>query len=189
MINARQGPEALDLNRLVLAVAEDRDREAFKQLFEHFAPRLKSFLLRNGGAALTAEEIVQETMVKVWRKAGQFDPAKASAATWIFTIARNQRIDMIRKTQRPEPDADDPAYAPDPAPQAFDDVARRQQAERLRDVLENLPKDQHEVLHLAFFEEKTHVEIAAQLDLPLGTVKSRIRLAMNRMRAELGDEP
>jgi RNA polymerase sigma-70 factor (ECF subfamily) len=180
--------EPLDLNGLIVSVAEHQDRQAFGLLFEHFAPRLKAFLLGQGGAPQMAEEIVQETMVKVWRKADQFDPAKASAATWIYTIARNQRIDMIRKAQRPEPDAEDPAFAPDPVPQAFDDVSRRQEAERLHEAVTNLPADQYEVLRLAFFEEKSHAEVAEQLGIPLGTVKSRIRLAMNRMRGELGDK-
>ena len=134
-----------------------------------------------------AEEIVQETMVKIWRKASQFDPAKASATTWIYTIGRNLRIDMLRKTFRPEPDYLDPIFTPDPEPQGFDNVSRDQETKRIAAAVANLPGEQREVLKLAFFEDKAHGQIAVELCIPLGTVKSRIRLAFKRMRAELGE--
>lgn len=178
----------LYLNSLMLAVAAHQDKDAFQDLFLHFAPRVKAFTLRQGADAQMAEEIVQETMVKVWRKAGQFDPAKASASTWIFTIARNLRIDMLRRAARPEPDADDPFFVPDPAPPAHETMSRDQEATRLHDALSGLPPEQQEVLRLAFFEDKPHTQVAEELGIPLGTVKSRIRLAFRRMRAELGDE-
>lgn len=178
----------LHLNSLMLAVAAHQDKDAFQDLFLHFAPRVKAFTLRQGADAQMAEEIVQETMVKVWRKAGQFDPAKASASTWIFTIARNLRIDMLRRAARPEPDADDPFFVPDPAPPAHETLSRDQEAARLHDALSGLPPEQQEVLRLAFFEDKPHTQVAEELGIPLGTVKSRIRLAFRRMRAELGDE-
>lgn len=175
------------MEALLLSIAASHDRVAFAAVFEHFAPRLKSFAMRQGSDPQLAEEVAQETLVNVWRKAGHFDPAKASASTWVFTIARNKRIDLLRRTNRPEPDMDDPALVPDPEPEAFDVVAREQQSAQLHDAMATLPEEQKTVLRLAFFEDLAHPEIAEKLDLPLGTVKSRIRLAMKRVRAELGD--
>jgi len=173
---------------LIAAVAEEQDRTAFRALFEHFAPRIKAFMHRQGTATDMVEEIVQETMVNVWRKARQFDSAKASAATWIFTIARNQRIDHLRKANRPAPDMNDPALVPDLEERPHDIISREQEADRLRAAMENLPPEQRQVLHLAFFEEKAHPEVADELGIPLGTVKSRIRLAFQRIRAEIGED-
>jgi len=188
-MNAAQTPNgtADRMNDAILAVARVEDRTAFQQVFEFFAPRIKAFVMRQGTDPQMAEEVVQETMVNVWRKAKQFDPAKASASTWVFTIARNLRIDHLRKATRPEPDMNDPALVPDPEQQAPDRIQRRQETDRLKTALSALPDEQRQVLHLAFFEDKPHAEVAAELNLPLGTVKSRIRLAMKRMRAELGD--
>ena len=176
-----------DMNGLLAAVAENRDRAAFQALFEFFAPRIKAFMYRQGTSPDMAEEVLQEAMVNVWRKAGQFDPAKASASTWIFTIARNARIDLLRKENRPSPDLNDPALVPDPEPHAQDRISQKQEAGRLKAAVAGLPKEQQEVLHLAFFEEKAHPQVAEELGIPLGTVKSRIRLACKRIRAELGD--
>lgn len=176
------------IDRLLGAVAYNQDRNAFKEVFEHFAPRLKAFMLRQGSNPQLAEEVVQETMVNVWRKAGQFDSAKASASTWIFTIARNLRIDHLRKANRPEPDMNDPALAPDPEPHALDVISRRQTESRMRQALAILPPEQQEVLRAVFFEDKPHAQAAAELGIPLGTVKSRIRLALKRIRLELGDD-
>jgi RNA polymerase sigma-70 factor (ECF subfamily) len=168
------------------AVAEHRDAEAFRALFDHFAPRLNGFLLKQGTAPAQVEDIVQETLVNVWRKARLFDPAKASASTWVFTIARNLRIDFLRKANRPMPDLQDPAFVPDPEPDAHDIMSREQDGMRLRDAIDDLPEEQQEVLRLAFLLEKPHAEVAAELNIPLGTVKSRIRLGLNRVRSELG---
>ncbi|MCG8544511.1 MAG: sigma-70 family RNA polymerase sigma factor [Alphaproteobacteria bacterium] len=183
----KQTRTAEPLNEWLAAVAEAHDRAAFQALFEFFAPRLKAFMHRQGTDADMAEEIVQETMVNVWRKAGQFDPAKASVSTWIFTIARNLRIDLLRKENRPMPDMNDPALVPDPEPRAPEVISRRQETSRLKQVVSGLPAEQQDVLRLAFFEEKAHAAVAAELDIPLGTVKSRIRLAFRRIRAELGE--
>lgn len=188
MAGNRTQQTAVDqMARLLSKVAEHQDKAAFQSLFEHFAPRIKAFIQRKGTDPETAEEVVQEAMVNVWRKARQFDPAKASASTWIFTIARNVRIDLLRKAMRPEPDMNDPALVPDPEPLAHDKLAHEQDASRLKRALSGLPSDQQEVLRLAFFEEKAHAEVARELNIPLGTVKSRIRLAFNRVRSELGD--
>lgn len=177
-----------DLSQAVLAVARDHDRQAFRRIYLHFAPRLKTFLMRSGSQADQAEEVIQETMVKVWRRAETFDPGKASVAAWVYTIARNVRIDLIRKVSRPEIDENDPCLVPDSAPPPNEMVEQSLQAERLRQVMTGLPEEQREVLNLAFFEEKSHGEVAEQLGIPLGTVKSRIRLALKRIRSEYGGE-
>jgi RNA polymerase sigma-70 factor (ECF subfamily) len=177
----------VDFSSWIVAIAARGDRAAFGRLFEHFAPRLKSFLMRQGADAASAEDLVQETMLSVWRKAALFDPARATASTWIFTIARNLRIDAIRKTIRPEFDPADPAFVPDSEPAADDVVTAEETATIIRSALAELPDEQAEVVRLSFFEDKAHGEIATQLALPLGTVKSRLRLAMKRIRSFLGD--
>ncbi len=178
-------PEAM--NDLLAAVSERRDREAFQELYRYYAPRLKSFMLGQGTDALLAEEAVQETMVKVWRKAALFDPKKASASTWIYTIGRNVRIDMLRKSFRPEPDYNDPAFTPDPVPLASEKILKDQQGSSLKAAIAELPPEQIEILKLAFFMDKTHSQIVEDLNIPLGTVKSRIRLALKRLRSALGE--
>ncbi|MBL8630770.1 MAG: sigma-70 family RNA polymerase sigma factor, partial [Rhodospirillaceae bacterium] len=127
------------------------------------------------------------TMLSLWRKAGMFDPVKASAGTWIFTIARNLRIDMIRKNRRPEFDAEDPAFVPDPEQAPDDSMQADQMRTQVRNALKDLPEEQACVVRMSFFEDKPHGEIAKELSLPLGTVKSRLRLAMRRIRVALGE--
>lgn len=166
-------------------IARSGDREAFSQLFEHFAPRVKSYLLRLGATAEAAEDLAQETLLTVWRRAGSYDPSKAAPSTWIFTIARNLRIDLARRDSRPPPEPEDADASAAPAP----DVAAGavQDGARVRRALEALPREQADVVRLAFFADKPHSEIAGELDLPLGTVKSRLRLAMVRLRAAFED--
>ena len=131
-----------NMEDLLAAVASTKDRDAFHSLFEYFAPRVKSFLRGKGTTPELAEEAVQEAMLKVWRKADQFDPAKASASTWIFAIARNTRIDLIRKTTRPELDPNDPALVPDAPKPAFETVLAAKEAERIRARVAALPTEQ-----------------------------------------------
>lgn len=168
---------------LIRRVACEADRLAFAELFQHFAPRLKGFLMKGGTREGMAEEVIQETMVTIWRKAGQFDPAKASVGTWIFTIARNKRIDLIRKRVRPEPDYDDPMFQPEAEPDGEDHMATVELEAGMRDLLEQLPAAQTDVIRLTYFQNLTQVEIADRLDIPLGTVKSRLRLALERLRS------
>ena len=179
--------DALDWSAQIVAIAERSDRSAFGRLFTHFAPRLKSYMLRSGAADGDAEEIAQEAMVTVWRKAAQFDARKASASTWIFTIARNLRIDRMRRENRPEIDADDPTLVPEPEPAADHQLAVRQSEGRVRSALLDLPDDQKRVVEMSFFEDLPHAAISETLGIPLGTVKSRLRLAMHRLRDSLGD--
>lgn len=172
--------------RLIVAIAQGRDREAFAQLFQHFAPRLKSWLMRAGANAAAAEDFAQEAMLTVWRKAELYDPARAGASAWIFTIARNLRIDSLRRDARGIPDID-LSEMPDPPARPDDALFAATAAGRIRTALQTLPREQAEVVRLSFFQEKAHAEIAKDLGLPLGTVKSRMRLAMTRLRTLLGD--
>ncbi len=168
-------------DRLIEAVALRRDREAFAALFSHFAPRLKAWLMKSGASAAAAEDFAQDAMLTVWRKADLFDSRKARAATWIFTIARNRRLDMLRRDARPLP-TPELLLTDGEAPRPDDILSASQDAERVRDALSRLKPDQVEVLRLAFFLDSPHSEIARRLDLPLGTVKSRIRNAMSKLR-------
>jgi len=170
--------------RLILAVATHCDRDAYAALFLHFAPRLKAYLARSGSAPETAEELAQETMLTVWHKAPLFDPARAGAATWIFAIARNLRIDLARRSRLPlpEPDPSDEVAASPPADVI---VAGVQRARRLRQALAALPPEQAEVVRLSFFDDRPHADIERALGIPLGTVKSRLRLAIARLRTSM----
>jgi RNA polymerase sigma-70 factor, ECF subfamily len=172
---------------LIHAIARRRDRAAFATLFRTFAPKVKAWMLRGGASAAAAEELAQETMLAVWQKAALFDPARAGASTWIFTIARNQRIDALRRERHPCALLPDPVDDPEAPPQADRLLAMGQQEARIRVALADLPADQAEVIRKAFFEDKVHAEIEKELGIPLGTVKSRLRLAMNRLRMALGD--
>jgi RNA polymerase sigma-70 factor (ECF subfamily) len=178
-------PLAVRMNAHIQAIASTQDRSAFAALFSHYAPRVKAYLIRLGCPDGQAEELAQETMLAVWRKADRFDPAKAAAGTWIFTIARNLRIDQVRRERRPELDPDDPALVPAPAPEADLVLQTKQHHVLVHNALQALPPDQARVIALSFFEDKPHGEIAGELGLPLGTVKSRIRLAFARLRAAL----
>lgn len=172
---------------LIEAIALRRDRDAFAQLFAWFGPRVKAWMLRAGSDPAAAEELAQETMLAVWQKARLFDPSRAAASTWIFTIARNLRIDTLRRERHPSELMPDPSEAPE-LPHLADRVfAVAQQEVRIRSALSLLPPEQAEVIRKAFFEDKVHAEIEKDLGIPLGTVKSRLRLAMVRLRAALGD--
>jgi len=172
-------------DRLLLRVGSDRDRSAFEKLYEHFAPRLKSFLLRIGSDVSSAEEICQESMIMVWRRAETFNPDSAGASTWIFTIARNKRIDKLRKDNRPLPDLNDPSFFQMPVDKSDDILERVEEEQKIKNALKNLPLEQAKLILSAYYEEKSHRKIADETNLPLGTVKSRIRLAINRLRSQL----
>ena len=169
-------------------ISEFEDTVSFSQLFDYFAPRVKAYVMKLGASSSVAEDLTQEVFVNVWRKASQFDSTKANASTWIYTIARNLRIDAFRKEKRPMPDPNDPAMVPDPIKTSEDIVFSNERADIIKSVLDELPDDQRKVIQLSFFEDMTHSEIANRLNLPLGTVKSRIRLAFQRIKNSLGEE-
>jgi RNA polymerase sigma-70 factor, ECF subfamily len=167
----------------LVAVGRRRDREAFAALFRFFAPRLKRYFLRIGCPARQAEDLVQETMLRVWDRADRYDPGRAQASTWIFTVARNLRLDSLRGERRPEPESEALLSAlPDPSDGADLMLESHRREERVRAALAALPEDQLEILQLSFFEDVAHSDIAQRLGLPLGTVKSRIRRALQRLR-------
>jgi len=180
------GMTPAEASRMIAAIASSGDREAFAALFAHYAPRVKGYLLRLGVANAQAEELAQETMLTAWRRAELYDPACGSAASWIFTIARNLRVDAGRR-DRLAPRLELFAEEPAPPPPADGLVEAGQQAERVRDALSRLPAEQAEVIRLSFFDDRPHAEIEHALGIPLGTVKSRLRLAMARLRAMLDD--
>ncbi len=178
-----QGDENRQLIAYMLAIAETRDEAAFAALFSHFAPRVKGFLMKSGAPAAQAEDCVQDVMATVWRKAAMFDPARANVSTWIFTIARNRRIDLLRRDRRPEPE--DLPWGPEPEPDQIDALALQQDSEHLGAALKALPDDQRELIEKAYFGDLSHGEIARVTGLPLGTIKSRIRLAIRKLRQSM----
>lgn len=180
-----ESPE--EMAALIAAIARDADRTAFARLFGYYAPRLKSYLRRMRVDERLAEDLAQEAMLTVWRKAALFDPEKASAGTWIFTIARNRFIDTVRRESRPGLDPMDPMLHPGEARPADDEMAGAQIAVRVRAALTDLPPDQAEVVELSFLDGLPHSAIAERLGIPLGTVKSRLRLAFARLRTALED--
>ncbi|QFU76349.1 sigma-70 family RNA polymerase sigma factor [Halioglobus maricola] len=167
-------------------VADNQDREAFSRLFGHFAPLIKAFAINGSAmAAAHAEELVQEVMIKVWQKAAAFNPHKAAASTWIYTIARNCRTDMYRRLQK----FDTPLSAEDIWPdhegdneELFTAVQQKRDEVKVREMLQQLPHEQALILNKVYMEGKSHSEVAEELDLPLGTVKSRVRLAMKKLQ-------
>ena len=169
---------------LLVAVGQRQDRKAFAQLFAYFGPRMKSYLMKHGASDSAAEEILQNTFVTVWEKAAGFNPQKAAASTWLFTIARNKRIDALRKEKYISYDSDAPAVAQAPAgSDAPDDVyVDIKAAEKLSAALQELPPEQSALLQMAYFEDKSHQAIADETNIPLGTVKSRLRLALEKLR-------
>ena len=178
-------PKASESAESISKIANDRDEAAFDVLFRYFAPRIKSYCLRLGADPSGAEEITQEAMVSIWRNAAQFDPSKASPSTWIFTIARNLTIDRFRKTRRPQFDPNDPALVPDDQPPPYHLVEQTEKQENVRKIMDTLSPNEKNVLMLSFYEDLSHGEISKQLSIPLGTVKSRIRLAFAKIRSTL----
>ncbi len=176
-------PENEDFVALVARV-QDKDREAFAALFRHFAPRVKAFLMKGGANEGLAEECTQEVMATLWTKAHMFDPSRASVSTWVFTIARNRKIDAIRRMKRPEPE--DLPWGPEAEPDQADVMTLRQESEKLAVAIAELPEKQRDLIQRAYFGDLSHAQIAEETGLPLGTIKSRIRLALERLRHAMG---
>lgn len=175
------------MSDLLQKVAQSRDVEAFRTLFELYGPRVKSYMMRQGADATTAEDLAQETLLTVWRKAQLYSDEKGSATTWIFTIARNLRIDRLRREVSwqplPENRDEEASDAPDPE----QELSERERRDKVRSVLATLPPDQSEVVTLSYVEGLSHSEIAERLQLPLGTVKSRMRLAYQKVKEAVED--
>ena len=171
-----------ELRHLLIALANNRDKDAFARLFNHFAPKLITFFSRSGLARETAEEIAQETMIAVWNKASLYDPAQAGVATWVFTIARNLRVDRARREGRRSRTEFDAIEEPVAAASGEDYLLADERDARVRLAVDALPVEQATVVRLSFYGQKPHAEIARELGIPLGTVKSRLRLAMAKIR-------
>ncbi|WP_311224033.1 MULTISPECIES: sigma-70 family RNA polymerase sigma factor [unclassified Acidovorax] len=182
-------PNSDELSAWIQAVAARQDRQAFAAVFKHFAPRVKAYLMRLGSPEGLAEDLAQETMVSVWRKAALYDARHAGVSTWIFTIARNLRVDQLRrKSHTIVAEAGDCETEPlqDTAPQPDEQLSIQERELRVREAMRQLSQDQAHILRLSFFEEHPHARIAEELGIPLGTVKSRVRLAVNHLRRLLG---
>ncbi len=164
----------------LFAIRDRQDQKAFAEIFAYFAPRVKAFLMKGGSDASLAEECTQEVMATLWRKAHMFDPSRATVATWIFTIARNKKIDALRKMRRPEPEL--LPWGPEAEPDQVAAIGLRQETHKLSAALKDLPDKQRDLIEKAYFGDLTHSEIAKVTGLPLGTIKSRIRLALDRLR-------
>jgi RNA polymerase sigma-70 factor (ECF subfamily) len=173
----------------MLAVRDARDRAAFSTLFDHFAPRLKGFIMRSGTGSGQAEEIVQDVMLTVWRKADQFDPNRAQVAAWIYQIAKNRQIDVLRKENRPVPEELKLTEidAANNEPDVLKIMEVEQEGAQLKYAIAKLNPDQRDMIEKAYLGELTHQQIKAQTSLPLGTIKSRIRLGLERLRHDLKD--
>jgi RNA polymerase sigma factor (sigma-70 family) len=175
-----ESADKADWAGLLVQVRDQQDRAAFAALFRHFAPRVKAFLMKSGASAALAEECAQEVMATLWQKAHLFDPARASVATWVFTIARNKRIDALRKARRAEPEELD--WGPEAEPDQAEAMEAQEETDRLGRALASLPEKQRKLIERAYYGDLSHSEIAAETGLPLGTIKSRIRLALDKLR-------
>ncbi|HEY5797266.1 MAG TPA: sigma-70 family RNA polymerase sigma factor [Bosea sp. (in: a-proteobacteria)] len=176
-----------DPNALIAAIARSGDRDAFAALFDHFAPRVKGLLMRGGTSAELAEEIAQETLLSVWRKAAMFDPAKANASTWIATIARNRRIDFARRETRSRLSQVYEILDEEGPEQPDETISAAERDARVKAAMTGLSADQYRVVELAYIEGCSHQDVATRLAIPLGTVKSRLRLALSHLRGKLED--
>jgi len=175
------------MSDLLQKVAQSRDVEAFRKLFELYGPRVKSYMMRQGADSTTAEDLAQETLLTVWRKAQLYSDEKGSATTWIFTIARNLRIDRLRREVSWQPLPENRDQEASDAPDPEEEVTEKERRDKVRAVLATLPPDQSEVVTLSYVEGLSHSEIAERLGLPLGTVKSRMRLAYQKVKEAVED--
>lgn len=177
------------MSRNLAAIADQRDEAAFADLYGYYAGRVKSFLMGKGMNEDAAEELMQEIMLTVWRRAESYDPAKAAVSTWLFTIARNRRIDHLRGNSRIEVELDDEMLDVETSEEDGQErfVSNAQAAKLLGAAMERLPQEQRQVMHLSYYRGQSHGAIARWLDLPIGTVKSRIRLAMQSVRTYMSD--
>ncbi len=173
---------------LLHAIGASNDREAFRAFFRRWAGRVHAWALRSHPDAVQADEVVQDVFLRVWRHAARFDPARAAVSTWLWTVARNVRVDRMRRDHPRWLDLDDVVAPTEPEASPAYQVEAAQQSARVRDAVAELPPDQLTVLNLAYWEGRTLSEVATVTGVPLGTVKSRVRLALERLRARVDGE-
>ena len=171
-----------ELTTLINLIATRKDKTAFSSLFKLVGPRIKGYLMKLGSNDIVAEDLLQEVMLTVWRKSETFDRNKAAVSTWLFTIARNKRIDMLRKEIRPQLDPNDPMLTPNQEDSADNIYGSKQESIKITDAIKMLPEEQSKLIKMTYYEDKSHSIIARELNMPLGTVKSRIRLASTRLK-------
>ncbi len=176
---------AQDWSALLSQLAETKDKQLYIQLFRHFAPKIKAYIIRLGLMDSTAEELMQETMLSVWRKSHMYNRSKAAASTWIFTLARNQSIDWMRKQKYPEYGLEEWHEEPD---DSVDECEQVVTSDRMAKAIERLPENQAQVIYMSFFEGRSHSDISDRLGIPLGSVKSRIRLASEKLKLMWRDD-
>jgi RNA polymerase sigma-70 factor (ECF subfamily) len=184
--SAPTGRRTDEWSECLVLIGESQDRAAYTRLFRHFAPLIKAFALSGSALSAThADELVQEVMLKIWQKAKGFNPEKAAASTWVYTIARNCRTDMFRRLQKFDTPLAEEDFSPDQSDEEpFMQLQTKRSADRIREMMGNLPADQTQILAKVYMEGKSHAEAAAELDLPLGTVKSRVRLAVQKLQVQ-----
>ncbi|WP_372738911.1 sigma-70 family RNA polymerase sigma factor [Neptunomonas sp.] len=178
-----EGPQVW--NSMLSDLAETKDKALYIKLFRHFAPKVKAYIIRLGLVETTAEELMQETMLSVWRKAHLYNASKAAASTWIFTLARNQSIDRMRKQKYPEYELE--AWHEEPE-EEYDVCEQAVTSDRMAKVISQLPEDQAQVIYMSFYEGRSHSDISERLGVPLGSVKSRIRLASEKIKMMWRDD-
>jgi RNA polymerase sigma-70 factor (ECF subfamily) len=179
----------MELAQLVARVATERDPDAFRTLVERLGPRLRGYLVRGLGEAAVADEVLQDVMLTLWHRSADYDPRRASVETWAFTIGRHRMLDHLRRRRRGDQALGALSEQPEPLPGAFERSAAAQEAGRVRAAVSSLPAEQQAVLREAYWGAQSLPEIATRNDLPLGTVKSRIRLALSRLRLLLQEPP
>ena len=173
------------LSACMTRIANDRDKSAFAELFDHYAPQIRAYsLARDPGADLVADDLVQEVMTRVWLKASKYNSNLANLNTWIFTLARNCRIDYLRRNSRYVTEIDPTDIfndMEDEGPGPFQMAQQGRAEESIRAGLQELPREQAEILTKVYLEGKSHQQTSEELKLPLGTVKSRVRLALKKL--------
>ncbi len=175
----------IDANQLLKDIALKQDKLAFAKLFKYYAPRIKSYLAQNGTSLEEADELVQNTFITIWQKADQFNQDKSNASTWIFTIARNKKIDSFRKNKKEEVNIDDIFSLSDITQNIESNLNEKEQTTIIKNALSKLPSKQAEVIKMAYLQDKTHQNISDEKNISIGTVKSRIRLGLGKLKKYL----
>ena len=169
------------LLELMVKVKNDRDQIAFSNLFDFLAPKLKAYFIQNGLSADNSEELTQEVMSIIWSKSDRYDSSKSAVTTWVYTIARNKKVDFFRKSAKINVNDDDiREFLYENGDQ--DKLSRKEAAEQVNRINKELNQDQRKMIKMNFFENKSHKKIAEELEIPLGTVKSRIRNILIKMQ-------